>query len=165
MSECSHNCSRRSPTPSLPKKNPRTHQCVKGYGQWNTCIRTTFNQQYPPCSLWSQQAPCTKAMATTTECKSNELLFSTAKIPSQLTSFHNAYSQKTFSSPKHTKQLGRSPARCIHLFMRNSITTELSFILQLKTHSNLMYCSQLMSWWCHIAHGYNYHITRCITTA
>jgi hypothetical protein len=47
-----------------------TGYTVKGYGQWNTCIRKSFTQQYTPCSPSSLRAPCTRAMAAESECKS-----------------------------------------------------------------------------------------------
>jgi hypothetical protein len=102
--------------------NPRLtvgKDSVKGYGQWNTWNRTTFNQQYPPCSLWSQQAPCTKAMATTTECKSNELLFSTATTVSINQLFTMLVHRRHALHQSTQKQLKRLTAPCIHLFMCN----------------------------------------------
>jgi hypothetical protein len=66
------------------------------------------------------ELPCTRAMATEPECKSNELLFSTAKNRLNLTAFTMLTQQKTFSSQKHTKQLRHGPA----LRIRCSCATE-----------------------------------------
>jgi hypothetical protein len=90
-------------------------QPVKGYGQWNTCVRNAFTQQYTPCSFSSLQAPCTKATATATEYKSNELLFSTANYRLNLTALHNAYSTEDLLFTKHSKQIETQTARCIHV--------------------------------------------------
>jgi hypothetical protein len=78
---------------------------VKGYGQWNTCVRNAFTQQYTACSFSSLQAPCTKATATATEYKSNELLFSTAKYRLNFTAFTNAYTTEDLLFTKHSKQI------------------------------------------------------------
>jgi hypothetical protein len=70
--------------------------------------------------LFSSELPCTRAMATASECKSNELLFFTANNSLNLTAFTMLSEQKTFSSLKHTKQLRHGPA----LRIRCSCATE-----------------------------------------
>jgi hypothetical protein len=61
------------------------------------------------------ELPCTKATATATEYKSNELLFSTANYRLNFTAFTNAYTTEDLLFTKHSKQIETQTARCIHV--------------------------------------------------
>jgi hypothetical protein len=102
--------------------------------------------------------------ASLTNCSSPQ------QLPFQLNSFAQCLFTEDLLFTKAHKAIETSYSSVHSLVHAQLNYKRIVFSLATKTHSLLVYYSQLISWWCHIAHGYNYHTTRhdttrCITTA